>query len=152
MMTKFVAAALIGSTLTLAPALAQTSADAQRQINASSTGQWQASQLLGLDVYDNRNEKIGDVKELMMDKSGKIDKAVLGVGGFLGLGEHDVAVNFSELKFSDQPAPSTTATSGSGSPNATGMASNTKKNYPDHAVLDITKDQLQSMPRFNYSR
>ena len=44
----------------------------------------------------------------MLDKSGKIANVVIGVGGFLGMGEHDVAVNFDRLKWSD-----TSSTTGS---------------------------------------
>jgi len=69
-------------------------------------GQWRASKLRGLDVYNNSNEKIGDIREVLLDQSGKAEAVVIGVGGFLGLGEHDVAVPFSEVKFVDQPRTS----------------------------------------------
>jgi sporulation protein YlmC with PRC-barrel domain len=46
----------------------------------------------GINVYNDNNEKIGDIQELIIDKSGKVDNVVLGVGGFLGMGEHYVAV------------------------------------------------------------
>ena len=176
MTSRYLTAALLGSALMIAPALAQTSStssssssssSSSQQINASTTGQWQASQLIRLNVYNDQNEKVGDIKELMMDKNGKIEQAVIGVGGFLGIGTHEVAVKFSELKFSDQPVPSSSgsssstnrSTSGAGgtpmSPAAGGAASSTasaKKNYPDHAVLNMTKDQLKAMPQFNYSK
>ncbi len=169
MITKHLTAALIGSTLMIAPAMAQsTSANNSnsnsQQVNASSTGDWQASQLIKLNVYNNNNEKIGDIKELMMNKDGKIDQAVIGVGGCLGIGERDVAVKFSDLKFSDQPVKSssntgnaTSSTSGAGTASSSSSSQNTTmtgsaKNYPDHAVLNMTKDQLQSMPQFNYNK
>ena len=171
MKANLLTAALLGSVLMAGPALAQTttnqtmssgSASSSQHINASTTGQWQASQIVGLDVYDNQNQKIGDIRELMMDKSGKVDKAVIGVGGFLGLGEHNVAVNFSDLKFSDQAAPSSTAstgstTSGSAGSSSTGMGATTgsaagAKTYPNHAVLSMTKDQLKAMPQYNYNK
>src|SRR4051812_49835877 len=66
-------------------------------------GQWCASKLKGLDVYNNSNEKIGDIREVLLDQSGKAEAVVVGVGGFLGMGERDVAVPFSEIKFVDQP-------------------------------------------------
>jgi hypothetical protein len=125
---------------------------------------WQGSKLIGLNVYDQQNEKIGDIKELMTNKDGKIDQVAIGVGGFLGMGEHDVAVKWSDLQFSDQPVPSKTSSAGStatgGAARTTGAASTstssststTKKNYPDHAVLNATKDQLKAMPQFNYSK
>jgi hypothetical protein len=176
MLTKYLAAAVIGSALIAAPAMAQTtdknsnSATSAQQSNqkpaeqnASATGLWQGSKLINLNVYNNNNEKIGDIKELMLDKSGKIDTAVIAVGGFLGMGEHDVAVKFSELKFTDEPvrssSTSTTSSTNTAStrPSSTTGSSNTtmtgsKRNYPDHAVFNATKDQLKSMPQFNYNK
>ncbi len=135
------------------PALAQSSAPntppsaapahAQQQ---SAAGLWRASKLHGIDVYNQQNQKIGDIDDVLMDKDGKAKLAVLGVGGFLGMGEHNVAVNFSELKFSDQPVKSNT----SGSNASTN--SSVKKNYPDHAVFNATKDQLKAMPEFKYGQ
>lgn len=125
-------------------ALATTAAVAQGSSStqtASAKGEWQASKLIHMNVYNGQNQKIGDIKELMLDKSGKVANVVIGVGGFLGMGEHDVAVNFDRLKWSD-----TTSTTGSSKSSAA------KSTYPDHAVLDATKDQLKSMPNFDYSK
>ena len=96
-----------------------------------------------MNVYNGQNEKIGDIKELMLDKSGKIANVVIGVGGFLGAGEHDVAVKFDELKWSNGTATTGTAASEPKIPVRT---------YPDHAVLNATKDQLKSMPNFDYTK
>src|SRR3954452_19085850 len=71
--------------------------------------QWRASKLRGLDVYNNSNEKIGDIREVLLDRDGKAEAVVIGVGGFLGMGEHDVAVPFSEIRFVDQPRTSNTS-------------------------------------------
>jgi len=131
--------------------------------NASSMNMWQGSKLIGLNVYDTQNEKIGDIKELMTDKDGKIEQVAIGVGGFLGMGEHDVAVKWGDLKFSDTPVPSKTSSSATGgaarttgaassTSSASSSTSTTKKNYPDHATLSATKDQLKAMPQFNYSK
>jgi sporulation protein YlmC with PRC-barrel domain len=135
------------------------SAATKNEQNASATGMWQGSKLIGLNVYNGQNEKIGDIKELMINKEGHIDTVAIAVGGFLGMGEHDVAVKFSELKWQDEPVRSTTSsTRPSGSPTtgvaptATKSSAPTKRNYPDHAVLDSSKDQLKSMPQFNYNK
>ena len=137
------------------------SAASKNEQNASATGMWQGSKLIGLNVYNGQNEKIGDIKELMVNKEGRIDTVVIAVGGFLGMGEHDVAVKFSELKWQDEPVRSTTSSSTrpSGSPTtgaaptATNNSTSAKRNnYPDHAVLDASKDQLKSMPQFNYNK
>ena len=72
-------------------------------------GQWRSSKLVGVDVYNEANEKVGDIEELTLDKSGKVEHVVLGVGGFLGMGEHYVAVAFDKLKWVNERVRSTTA-------------------------------------------
>jgi hypothetical protein len=151
MLTKYLAAAVIGSALMATPVLAQTNAASSG--NASSSGLWQASKLVKMNVYNQQNEKIGSIQELMVDKGGKIDSVVIGVGGFLGMGEHDVAVKFADLKWSDQPVRSTS--SSATPPSTTGADTSTRTNgtYPDHAVLaNATKDQLKAMPQFQYNK
>jgi PRC-barrel domain len=149
----FAASLLMISAMSL-PAVAQNSqpntapsaTTARAQQQQSAAGLWRASKLHGIDVYNQQNEKIGDIDDVLMDKDGKATLAVLGVGGFLGMGEHNVAVKFSELKFSDQPVKG--STSGSN----TSTNSSVKKNYPDHAVFNATKDQLKAMPEFKYGQ
>jgi sporulation protein YlmC with PRC-barrel domain len=151
MFAKFITAAAIGAVLT-------TTAFAQADQNASAKGQWQASKLIHMNVYNGQNEKIGDIKELMLDKNGKIDTVAVGVGGFLGMGEHSVGVKFEQLKWVDAPVSTTTssttnrpaATTGANTADTT--ATKSDRNYPDHAVLDATKDQLKAMPQFNYNK
>jgi hypothetical protein len=102
-----------------------------------------------------------------MDKSGNIKAVVLGVGGFLGMGEHLVAVAFDKIKFVDQPVaytgasnapnpagnrPASTTTTGAANPNAApAIASKPNPWYPDHALFNATKDELKAMPEFKYS-
>src|SRR6267142_2217725 len=148
MLSKYLAAALIGSALLAAPALAQNTTKSDKSATAqtaSATGLWQGSKLIGLNVYNNNNEKIGDIKELMVDKSGKIDSVAIAVGGFLGMGEHDVAVKFSELKWVDEPVSTSTSSSSNARPGGSTATTGTnttssKRNYPDHAMLIATKD------------
>jgi sporulation protein YlmC with PRC-barrel domain len=122
--------------------------------NASSKGEWQASKLIHLNVYNGQNEKIGDIKELMVDKSGKVQDVVIGAGGFLGAGEHDVAVKFDQLKWSDQPVSSSSSNKPGSATTGSTASSDSKsgKNYPDHAVLSMNKDQLKAMPQYNYNK
>jgi sporulation protein YlmC with PRC-barrel domain len=144
MYLKLVTAAAIG-------ALVSTAALAQQQ-TASAKDEWQASKLIRMNVYNGQNEKIGDIKELLLDKSGKIDTVAIAVGGFLGMGEHDVGVKFDQLKWSNEPVKSA---SGSNTTSTTGSAQTQQSrdhNYPDHAVLNATKDQLKAMPQFDYNK
>src|SRR5689334_13591680 len=69
-------------------------------------GQWRASKLVGVDIYNNNNENIGEVNEILVDASGKIDAVIVGVGGFLGIGEKNVALPFDAVKWQDQPVRS----------------------------------------------
>ena len=108
-----------------------------------------------------------DVNDVILDKSGKATDVILGVAGFLGMGEHYVAVTFDQLKWVDEGVRSTTASTSTapasgtatnvdGTRTTTGSAitttsTNTKENwYPDRAVLNAAKDQLTSMPEFKY--
>jgi sporulation protein YlmC with PRC-barrel domain len=167
-MLKYVVAGLVGSLLMVGPALSEgtppsssSTSSASNAQTASAAGQWQASKLIRMNVYNNNNEKIGDIKELMLDKSGKIDQVVIGVGGFLGMGEHDVAVKFDQIKWVDEPvrtsAPPAASNRPQGTTGTTATAparttDTTKRNYPDHAMLNATKDQLKAMPEFKYNK
>jgi len=166
MLAKHAVLGLVISGLMAGTALAQ-----------SSKGEWRTSKMIGVNVYNESNEKLGSIDELIMNKEGKIDKVIVGVGGFLGVGQHDIAVNFDQLKFTDQPVPATTASTSAPAPStpsgttttsstttspATAPASTVGSSsasarttadewYPDHAVMSATKDQLKSMPEFKYS-
>lgn len=133
MLAKHLALALLGTTLIAATALAQTnppagsttappagSTAAPAQMNTGNwmtqeqPGQWRASKLEGLDVYNQNNEKIGDISEMLVDSSGKIQAVVVGVGGFLGIGERDVAIPFDQIKFVNEPRAVATTTTTDG--------------------------------------
>ncbi|MGV3634252.1 MAG: PRC-barrel domain-containing protein [Pseudorhodoplanes sp.] len=140
--TLVVAAALLAT-----PALAQTTpapqpnapAATNQTMNKPATGQWRASKLIGVDVYNQQNEKLGEINELILTSSGQIAGAVIGVGGFLGMGERDVMVPLNQLRFSNEG----TTTTGS-------ARDGDRQWYPDRAVLNANKDQLKQMPEFKY--
>ena len=175
-MKSLVAAALLSAAVIGGPAYAQTAQPADRAAPAATAtqadgtkmmlkGKWRASKLMGLDVYNEANEKLGDVNELILDKDGKINAVVIGVGGFLGMGEHDIAVTMDKLKFMETPVrTSSTAPAGTARDSTTGAATapantttttarsaDTNDWTPDHAVMSGTKDQLKAMPQFKYS-
>src|SRR4051794_18268563 len=106
MTMKYLTAALLSTALLTGTAVAQN-ANSSSDRPAASTGQhegWRASKLVGVDVYNEANEKIGDINEVILDKSGKVSNVILGVGGFLGMGEHYVAVSYDKLKWMTEPA------------------------------------------------
>lgn len=53
--------------------------------------------LMGKNVYNEQDEKVGDIRDVVLDPQGKATHYVIGVGGFLGMGEHDVAIPFAQL-------------------------------------------------------
>ncbi|WP_439400155.1 PRC-barrel domain-containing protein (plasmid) [Bradyrhizobium sp. PMVTL-01] len=123
-------------------------------------GHWRAAKLSGVNVYNNNGDKLGDISDVILDQSGKAAAVVIGVGGFLGLGEHYVAVNYDQLKWSNEPvrtsntandAPNRETTTGTSRDNRKESDNRTTGNwYPDHAILNANKDQLKSMPEFKY--
>jgi sporulation protein YlmC with PRC-barrel domain len=187
-----------------------------------SANHWRASKLVGLSVYGANNERIGDVNEVLVDRDGSAEAVVIGVGGFLGIGEKDVAVPFKSVEWmmtsdtnrtaanagganrttagagtanttsgaantNSGPGTGTTGTTTStagpgadgsrmannpaapGAPPATGSAANTtgsasgtaanrttdssdmNRGYPDHAVVRMTKADLENAPTFRYA-
>lgn len=179
MISKYIATALVTTALMTGMASAQTGTTKMDATHAGATmhkeGEWRASKLMGVNVYNEANEKIGDINEVILDKSGKVANVILGVGGFLGVGEHYVAVAFDKLKWVNEPAGSTTVSTSTAPANkaatnvdnartasdgtartTTGAATTTTTRsanenwYPDHAVYNATKDQLKAMTQFKY--
>jgi sporulation protein YlmC with PRC-barrel domain len=89
----------------------------------SSTMRVLASDIDKADVYDNSENKIGDVTDLVINSSGNITTAVIGVGGFLNVGQKDVAIPFKDLKISS-------------------------RNGKEWLALNRTKEELRSMPTY----
>ena len=162
MFVKSITVALTGAALLVTAASAQTPmtpTDRARMAPAASEsslhGEWRASKMVGLNVYNDKNESIGSINDLLTDRNGNIKAVVLGVGGFLGVGEHLVAVAFDKIKFVNEPVANT-GTAASGSKTTTGSATSTSSSktntwYPDHAVFNATKEELKAMPEFKYS-
>jgi sporulation protein YlmC with PRC-barrel domain len=176
MLYKCLAIAFLATASMTGAASAQTATTQVDSTTSAAThreGEWRGSKLAGVNVYNEANEKIGDINDVILDRSGKVANVILGVGGVLGLGERYVAVAFDKLKWVDQPVTSTTASTTSAPANApattsapdgttrttTGAATTTttttttiagKRWYPDHAVYNATKDELKAMPEFKY--
>ena len=175
MIRKYVTAGLMGTALLATAAFAQTPtattdranmAPAAASDTSSLQGTWRASKLVGLNVYNDKNESLGSINDLLTDKSGNIKAVVIGVGGFLGVGEHLVAVPLDKIKFVNEPVvyagagapapgatgtrPATSTTTGAAN-TAPAAASKPNPWYPDHAVFNATKDELKAMPEFKYA-
>lgn len=77
-------------------AAGQTSADPF--VTVPTTGAWRVSDLQGKPVYGADGQSIGDINDVLMSKDGSVNAVIIGVGGFLGIGEKDVAVNVNSLQ------------------------------------------------------
>jgi sporulation protein YlmC with PRC-barrel domain len=178
MVAKYLIAGIAASALMATVAFAETPATIaanRAEIAAagmSFQGDWRTSKMIGLKIYNDNGNSIGSIDDLLTDKDGNIKAVVIGVGGFLGVGEHLVAVPFDKIKFVKEPVSatsvsstpsdatarpmsstttgaSTTSTVPTGS--APAMTANRNPWYPDHAVFNATKDELKAMPEFKYS-
>lgn len=145
-----------------APAATPASKPAMPENNLAGKGKWRASKLIGVDIYGPDDKKVGDVTELVFDKSGKVEMVTVGVGGFLGIGSKDVAIPFEQVSWSDQPmAPAAPAPAAGGGTVGTGAgtasappaaaAPKAPAMYPDHGKITLTKDQLKEAPAVTYS-
>ena len=81
----------------------------------------------GSTVYDTQNQKVGDVKDIILDRDGKVAAVVLDVGAFLGIGGKNVAVSMNDLKITQD---------------------NNNSNKPRFTV-DMTKDQLKAAQAYD---
>jgi sporulation protein YlmC with PRC-barrel domain len=79
-------------------------------------------------IYDPSDNKIGEIMDVLVDRDGKVSALIVGVGGFLGMGEKDVAVPFDAVK------------------------ATTKDNNKYYLVMNSTKDALKSAKGFKYDR
>ncbi len=117
----FFAGSLLAA-VTVAGAYAATTA-----MTAAPAESWTVTNYYKQAVYDSKESKIGDIDDVLVDKSGKVTGLVIGVGGFLGAGEKDVIVPFTSVK-------------------------NAKKNDKWWLTLDETKDTLKTAAGFKYDK
>jgi sporulation protein YlmC with PRC-barrel domain len=174
MLAKYVTTSLVGSMLLAGAAFAQSPTETSDRAamapaaasGSSFQGDWRASKVAGLSVYNDNNENVGSINDLLMDKSGSVKAAVISVGGFLGVGARLVAVPYDKIKFVNEPVaytgasnapagarPASTTTTGSTANPPAAATTTSKPNpwYPDHAVYNATKDELTNMPEFKYT-
>jgi sporulation protein YlmC with PRC-barrel domain len=141
------------------PAAAETShMNGPHFLQAQTADQWAFSKFKGTNVLGPDDKKVGDVTDVIFDKHGKVHGLVVGVGGFLGIGEKNVAIDlnaFQVVPYSTgmstaQPTnPPAGATTGSTAANNTAA-----DNDPTRVKLKVTwtQDQLKAAPDFQYYR
>jgi sporulation protein YlmC with PRC-barrel domain len=82
-----------------------------------------AAKLIGRSVKNSNNDTIGKVESVYLDANGKVDSVIVGVGGFLGVGERYARLHWKDLQISDNG---------------------------ERVVLDMTKDQLKAQAPYKY--
>jgi sporulation protein YlmC with PRC-barrel domain len=107
-----------------------TTTPSQRNVVLTDQSDVRASKLIGSSVYNDRNEKIGSVDDVVLGKDNKADAVILSVGGFLGMGSKLVAVPYAQRTLGD----------------AKNASSDNKVVLPG-----ATKDSLKAQPDFNYT-
>lgn len=115
------------STTTATPPTGTATVHTAVPTNHIMPGQIRATQMDGATVYDAQGKNIGDVKDMVLDKSGKVVAVVLDVGSFLGMGGKYVAVSMNDIKVDFD-----------------------NNNKPKFSV-DMTKDQLKAAQAFDLS-
>jgi sporulation protein YlmC with PRC-barrel domain len=130
-MRKTVVAGLIGVMMAVAAGnvTAQVAGSTTLGVPASEittiTKGWSAKkQILGKPVYNEQNEKVGEVDDIIVAPDKSISYAIVSVGGFLGLGEHYVAIPFNQFKADDGK----------------------------YVLRGATKDVLKAIPNFDYAK
>jgi sporulation protein YlmC with PRC-barrel domain len=148
-LTPLVAAVAL---LIASPVLAQSQSGTQSAPSASTSAPSDAMTVTAYykqNVYDQNNNKIGQIVDLLMSKDGKIDKVVVGAGGFLGMGKHDVMLPFSSVKMvKEQDRTASNSTTGRNDKNA--RNANASNSY--RLTMDTTKDALKNSPGVKYDR
>jgi hypothetical protein len=99
-------------------------ASAERTVTTpNSSTSADANKLIGQNIHNGQNDTIGEVKSVRISQAGQVEAVIVGVGGFLGLGEKEVALDWKDLRVSDDGRKVT---------------------------ANLTKDQLKALPEFKY--
>lgn len=83
-----------------------------------------ARKLIGRNIKNAQNETIGEIKSIYIGKDGKVDSVMVSVGGFLGVGNREVRIAWSDLKISDNG---------------------------EKVMVNMTKDELKAKPEYKYA-
>ena len=110
------------------PATPSAGTAGQPQWYTRKEGEYRSSKLIGTKVKNGAGETIGDINEVLLAKDGKAAAVVIGVGGFLGVGEREVAVAFDSLKVNQDSSGNNVV------------------------MLDATKDSLKGAPAWSWQR
>jgi sporulation protein YlmC with PRC-barrel domain len=122
-----VAFAMLVSTAAFAQQPSPTSSDSAQLLRTLPTNGTTVTNYYKQDVYDRSDSKIGTISDVLVDREGRVTAVIVGVGGFLGMQEKDVAAPFSALH-------------------------SVEKNNKSYLVMNATKDELQNAPGYTYDK
>lgn len=139
------------------PAAPATNDSAANTAGVPAGTQFLASQFIGRTVYSSANENVGEINDLVMNKDLDTVVAIIGVGGFLGIGEKDVAIPVEQITITTDTANNTMTGTGTGTTATTDdnttTGSTTAAGAPGTAtpklVIAMTREQLESAPAFD---
>jgi sporulation protein YlmC with PRC-barrel domain len=100
-------------------------------INQQDVDQWMASNLIGSTVYNSADESLGDINDVLLTENGQVEAVVIGIGGFLGIGEKNVAITFDQIQ---------KTTDADGNPK---LVLNASKEQLDQAPAFVTQAQIE---------
>lgn len=103
-----------------ATAGAQVQAEATRQ----QPGQVDAAELIGKDIENAEGDDVGEINSIILSQDGQVQAVIVGVGGFLGIGQRDVAISWDELNVSSDS---------------------------ETIVANMTRDQLEQLPEYEFA-
>ncbi len=118
------AAPSVNQPATPAPSSTMSQAKTNKFMTTEASNEWLVGNLWNKTVYDASGKSIGDLKDVLIGPDGKIQALVVGVGGFLGLGEKNVAVDYNYIEKNGSIAP-------------------------NRITLNMTEQDLRSAPAFN---
>jgi sporulation protein YlmC with PRC-barrel domain len=125
-MNKLIAMS-VGAIMLCTAAIAQTTSESAITMTSLPSPSISISDLYNQNIYDPADIKIGEVKDVILSPDGRATALIVGVGGFLGIGEKNVAIPFDAVK-------------------------RTMKDNKTHLTLDATKDALKGAPGFRHDR
>lgn len=111
------------------PGTQSSSPSADKFLQNQQATEWRGSKLIGTTVYGQDNASIGEINDVLIGNDGNVRAAVIGVGGFLGVGEKNVAIPFDALSITRK----------------------TDSNTIQKINVNYTKEQLKAAPPFAFA-
>lgn len=117
-------------------------------VSIPGSGTWRLADLQGKTVYSADGSNIGEINDVVLSQNGSVNAVIIGVGGFLGMAEKNVAVNVSSLQVVPGEMSGPTAATGAASDDSSTGPGSTAAGS-ERLVLNVTRAQLEAAPAYN---